>query len=130
MSLLPGWHGANCLSSTSYGALVNETGTLNLIAALDDPTDFEIRTSLGKLLQAPTVDDARQIIDDEKLDTIFDIAGSFQVIRSKADVDKIVQSTINWYVLGKSQPVHSSFNEGLKALGVLEAMMKYSKLFR
>ena len=130
MSLVHGGPGANCLSSTCYDALVNETGTLNLISALDDVTDFELRTSLGKLLQAPGVDDARQIIDDEKLDTVFDMAGTFQVIRSKADVDKIVQRTINWYVLGRCQPAYSSFKEGLKALGVLEAMFKYPKLFR
>ena len=85
---------------------------------------------LESCLQAPGVDDARQIIDDEKLDIVFDMAGTFQVIRSKADVDKIVQRTINWYVLGRCQPAYSSFKEGLKALGILEAMFKYPKLFR
>ena len=58
------------------------------------------------------------------------MAGTFQVIRSKADVDKIVQRTINWHVLGRCQPAYSSFKEGLKTLGVLEAMSKYPKLFR
>ncbi len=58
------------------------------------------------------------------------MAGTFQVIRSKAGVDKIVQHTINWYVLGRSQPAYSSFKEGLKALGILKAMMKYPKLFK
>ena len=130
MSLVHGGPGANCFSSACYDALVNETGTLNLSTTIDDITDFELQTSLEKLLQAPGVDDARQIIHDEKLDTVFDMAGTFQMIRSKADVDKIVQRTINWYVLGRSQPAYSSFKEGLKALGILEAMMKYPKLFK
>ena len=124
------WAWCQLSLSTCYDALVNETGTLNVISALDDVTDFELRTLLGKLLPAPEVDDARQIIDEEKLDTVFDMAGTFQVIRSKADVDKIVQRTLNWYVLGRCQPAYSSFKEGLKVLGALEAMSKYPKLFR
>lgn len=130
MSLVHGGPGANSLSSTCYDAVLNDLGTLNLTATLDDITDFELRASLGKLLQAPEMDDARRIINDEKLDTVFDMAGTFQVIRSKSDIDKIVQRTINWYVLGRSQPAYSSFKEGLQALGVFEAMLKYPKLFR
>ncbi|XP_028409247.1 uncharacterized protein LOC114531834 [Dendronephthya gigantea] len=95
MSLVHGGPGANCLSSACYDAVINATGTLNLSATLDDIPDVELRASLGKLLQASVVDDARRIIDDEKLDTVFDMAGTFQMIRSKADVEKI--STSNRY---------------------------------
>ena len=130
MALVHGGPGVNCLSSSCYDAIVNESGTLNVSATLDDIPDFEMRESLGKLLQAPCVDAARKIISDEKLDTIFDMAGTLQMIRIKADIDKIVQRTINWYVLGRSQPAYCSFKEGLRALGVLEAMLKYPNLFR
>jgi hypothetical protein len=131
MSLVHGGPAANCLSSTCYDALVvNETETLKLNAKLDDIADFELRASLVKLSQAAEVDEACQIISDEKLDSVFDMAGTLQVIRSKADVDKIVQRTINWYALGRSQRAYSSFKEGLKALGVLKAMLKYPKLFK
>jgi hypothetical protein len=58
------------------------------------------------------------------------MAGTLQMIRIKADIDKIVQRTINWYVLGRSQPAYYSFKEGLRALGVLEAMLKYPNLVR
>ena len=129
MSLVHGGPGVNCLSSSCY-AIINESGTLNLSAALDDIPDFEMRTSLGKLLQAPCVDAAQKIISDEKLDTIFDMAGTLQMIRNQADIDKMVQRTINWYVLGRSQPAFCSFKEGLRASGILEAMLKYPNLFR
>ena len=108
MALVHGGPGVNCFSSSCYDAIVNESGTLNVSATLDDIPDFEMRESLGKLLQAPCVDAARKIISDEKLDTIFDMAGTLQMIRIKADIDKIVQRTINWYVLGRSQPAYSA----------------------
>ena len=76
------------------------------------------------------MDAAQKIISDEKLDTIFDMAGTLQMIRNQADIDKMVQRTINWYVLGRSQPAFCSFKEGLRALGILEAMLKYPNLFR
>ena len=130
MSLVHGDPGVNCLSSSCYDAIINESGTLNLSAALDDIPDFEMRTSLRKLLQAPCVDAAQKIISDEKLDTIFDMAGTLQMIRNQADIDKMVQRTINWYVLGRSQRAFCSFKEGLRASGILEAMLKYPNLFR
>ena len=88
MSLVHGGPSVCCLSSKCYDTLVNESGTFNMSATLGDVTDFELQASLEKLLQAHGVDVAQQITKNEKLDTIFDMAGTFQVLRSKADVDK------------------------------------------
>ena len=125
MSLVHGGRGVNCLSRSCYDAIVNELGTLNLSAVLDDISDLEIRASLSKLLQAPGKDAARKIISKEKLDAVLDMAGTLQMIRNKADIEKIVQRTINWYILARSQPAYCSFKEGLRALCILEAMLKF-----
>jgi hypothetical protein len=58
------------------------------------------------------------------------MAGTMKVMQTKADVDKVVQLTINWHVLGRCEPLYNSFKEGLQALGVLEAISAHPKLFR
>ncbi len=80
MSLVHGGPGINCLSSTCYDAIVNDSETLNLTAKLEEIPDLELRSSFSKLLQAPSVTDAHQIINAEKLDTIFEMAGTMKVM--------------------------------------------------
>jgi len=48
--------------------------------------------------------EATQVIDGDKLDTIFEMAGLFPVIKAPTDTVNIVQKTINWYLLGRAQP--------------------------
>ena len=83
MSLVHGGLGINCLSLSCYDAIVKDSGTLNLTGKLEEIPDPELRSSLGKLLKAPTVSDAHQIIRDEKLDIILDMAGTMKVMRTK-----------------------------------------------
>ena len=91
---------------------------------------LELRSSLSKLLQAPTVSDAQEIICAEKLDTRFDMAGAIRVMQTKADVEKVFQLTINWHVLGRCESSYNSFKEGLQTLGVLEAIVARPKLLK
>lgn len=130
LSLVHGGPGINCLSGVCYDAIVNDSGTLNLTAKLEEVPDLELRASLGKLLQTPTVSEAYKIISNEKLDIIFDMAGTMKMMQTKADVDKVVQLTINWHVLGRCEPSYSSFKEGLRSLGVLDTILLHPKLFR
>jgi hypothetical protein len=50
MALVHGGPGINCLSSSCYDAIVNESGTQNLSATLDDIPDFARLASYYKLL--------------------------------------------------------------------------------
>ena len=129
MSLVHGGPGINCLSDTCY-AIVKDSGTINLTAKLEEIADVQLRSSISKLLEAPTVSDAQEIIRAEKLDTIFDTTGAIKVMKTKADVDKVVQLTINWHVLGRCESSYNSFKEGLQALGVLEAIVAHPKLLK
>ena len=74
--------------------------------------------------------EATQVINGDKLDTIFEMAGLFPVIKAPTDTVNIVQKTINWYVLGGAQPAWDSFKEGLSTLGVLESMLKHPSVIR
>ena len=130
MSLVHGGPGINCLSDTCYDAIVKDSGTINLTAKLEEIADVELRSSISKLLEAPTVSDAQEIIRAEKLDTIFDMAGAIKVMKTKADVDKVVQLTINWHVLGRCESSYNSFKEGLQALGVPEPIVAHPKLLK
>ena len=130
MSLVHGGPGINCLSDTCHDAIVEDSGTFNLTAKLEEIADVELRSSLSKLLEASTVSDAQEIIRTEELHTIFDMAGAIKVMKTKADVDKVVQLTINWHVLGRCESSYNSFKAGLQALGVLKAIVAHPKLLK
>ena len=118
MSLVHGGPALKCLSDLSYNCIVK--GIQNVNASHTDVCDYDLRISLDKLLNASNIKEAEQVISDAKLDLVFDLAGTFQVIKSTSDIVNIVQKTVNWYVLGRAQPAYDSFEEGLRTLGVLD----------
>lgn len=65
-----------------------------------DVCDYDLRISLDKLLNVSNRTEGEQVISDAKLDLVFDLAGTFQVIKTTSDIVKLVQKTVNWYVLG------------------------------
>ena len=128
-ALRTGGPAQNCLSRICYDVLVK--GVRNVDASIDEIPDYDLRLSLEKLTnKASTLQETVQIISDEKLDTIFDMAGLVQLIRSPSDILNIVQKTVNWYVLGRAQPGYDSFKEGLSSLGVLDSILKHPSVMR
>ena len=98
-------------------------------AKLEKIPDLKLRSSFSNLLQAPNVTDAHQIMLKSWIHYVM-AAGTMKVMRTKADVDNVVQLTINWHVLGRCKLLYSNFKEGLQALGILEAISAHPKLFR
>ena len=99
-------------------------------ASVNDVCDHDLRISLEKLLNSSNVQEAEDIINDAKLDLLFDTAGTFQVIKTTSDIENLVQKTVNWYVLGRAQPAYDSFKEGLRTLGVLDSILHYPQVMR
>ena len=130
MSLVHGGPGPKCFAESCYYAIVKETGTQNFHADVNDVPDYELRSSFGRLLKASDAKEATQIINNEKLDVLLDMAGTFQVVKTADDIQNMVQKTVDWYVLGRVQAAYNSFREGLQALGVLEAMKNHPGVFR
>ena len=128
MSLVHGGPGLKCLSDSCYNCIVK--GIQNSNASHTDVCDYDLRTSLDKLLNASNITEAEQVISDAKLDLVFDMAGTFQVIKSTGDIVNIVQKTVNWYVLGRAETAHDSFEEGLRTLGVLDSILQYPHVMR
>ena len=57
------------------------------------------------------------------LDTILELGGTLQQIKSIKDIEKIVRQTAHWYVSGRAWPALEQFKQGLSDLGVLEAII-------
>ena len=129
MLLVHGGPGINCLAESCYDTIVKGPGTQNLHMSLNDVPDYELQSSLNRLLDVSDVKEATDIINDAKLDLVFDIAGVLQVIKTTDDLQNVVHKTVDWYVLGRVEPAYNTFREGLQALGVLEAIRKYSSIF-
>ena len=51
-------------------------------ASVNDVCDYDLRICLEKLLNSSNVQEAEDIINDAKLDLLFDMAGTFQVIKT------------------------------------------------
>ena len=129
MSLVHGGPGINCLAQPCYDTIVKCPAMQDLHASLNDVADYELRSSLHRLLEAADVEEATAIIYDTKLDVVLDMAGTLQEIKKKENIQKIVQKTVDWYILGRAEPAYNSFRQGLQALGVLEAMKKHPTIF-
>lgn len=128
MSLVHGGPGVRCLAGACYDALVK--GTQHAHATLEDVYDYDLKSSLQQLNAASTVEEASHIINDSRLDTVLDMAGTLQVLSTTTDIKTVVKQTVDWYVLGRAQPAYDSFKEGLQALNVWPSMIKYPELFR
>ena len=128
MSLVHGGPGPKCFAESCYQAVMRETGT-QIHAHLNDVPDYELRSSFDRLLKACDAKEATQITQNEKLDVVFDMAGTIQVVKTTDDIQDMVQKTIDWYVVGRVQPAYCSFTKGLQALGVLEAMRNHPDVF-
>ena len=128
LSFVHGGPTLKCLSDVCYNGIVK--GVQNVNASVNDVCDYDLRISLEKLLNSSNVQEAEDIINDAKLDLLFDMAGTFQVIKTTSDIENLVQKTVNWYVLGRAQPAYDSFKEGLRTLGVLDSILHYPQVMR
>ena len=110
LSFVHGGPTLKCLSDVCYNGIVK--GVKNMNASVNDVCDYDLRISLEKLLNASNVQEAENIINDAKLNLLFDMAGTFQVIKTTSDIENLVQKTVSWYVLGRAHAAYESFKEG------------------
>ena len=128
MALVHGGQAPHFLSPVLYEALITEG-----IPAVSLPHvyDHELKSSLQALLDADIVEKAKRYTGEGNLSTVLDLAGTLAMpIKNLDDVKKIVAETSKWFVVGRCKPVLESFQDGLSALGVLEAVKTYPDSFR
>ena len=127
LSLVHGGPGLQFFSPCLYEALVN--GVDKVQATADDVYDPELKSSLQKLSQVQAVPDAYEMMSSNNLDTILELAGTLNHIRSIKDIDKMIQQTAHWYTLGRAWPALEQFKQGLSDMGVLEAITNNPNAF-
>ena len=82
---------------------------------MSDVYDAELRSSLEKLLNAKSTNEANTLINSSPLSTLMGLAGTFKFISYLDDVLALVQQTVKWFLLRRS---HSSQEQFVKGLSV------------
>lgn len=74
--------------------------------------DYELKCSLQALLDADTVEKAKESIVEGNLLTVLDLAGTLAMPIEKLDgVKKMVAAVSRWFVLGRCKPALESFRD-------------------
>ena len=128
MSLVHGGLAPHFLSPVMFQALLSDQP---FTVSLQDVYDHELKSSLESLLNSDTVEKAKSCTVEGNLSTVLELAGTLAMpIKTLDDVKKMVEATSQWFVLARCKPALESFQEGLSALGVLEAVKSYPDSFR
>ncbi|RXM93522.1 G2/M phase-specific E3 ubiquitin-protein ligase [Acipenser ruthenus] len=62
--------------------------------------------------------------------TLLHLARCIRVIQSVEDKHQLIQDDLHWYLLDRTMHSQKRFKEGLKTLGVLDAMTVHPELFK
>ena len=128
ISLVHGGPSISCLAPECYKALLQ--GVEKAEATTKDVFDYSLQVPLEQLLAASILPEANDIISTAGLGTVFDMAGTLQILTSLTQVKVLVKKTLNWYVFGRACPAYESFKKGLSALDVLPSMLKFPNQFK
>ena len=113
MSLVHGGPGFGCLPPSLYQCIVE--GPNNVLVNVSDVCVVELRSSLEKLLNAKSTDEANTMIDKPPQSTLLDLANSlldlatFKFVSSLDEIPTLVQQTVKWFLLGRSHYSQEQF---------------------
>ena len=127
LSLVHGGPGLHFFSLCLYDALVN--GVDKVQGTVDDVYDPELKSSLQKLSQVQAVPDAYEMMSRNNLDTILELAGTLNQVKSIKDINKMIQQIAHWYTLGRAWPALELFKQGLSDMTVLETITNNPNAF-
>ena len=88
---------------------------------MSDVYDAELRSSFENLLNIKSTDETNTLINSSPLSTLMDLAGNFKFTSSLDEILTLVQRTVKWFLVGRSQ---EQFVKGLSVLGVYGSMLK------
>jgi len=128
MSVVHGGPGPKCFGLPLYDALTK--GVMQTTVNLEDMYDVELRNSLQRLKDAKTVKEAQNLISEDNLEKVLELAGTLQILRKQDDVLSVVQNTAHWFVLGRGHACFERFKAGLSTLGVLGALTEHYEKFK
>ena len=75
------------------------------------------------------IEEAREIMSRPNLETS-GYFRKFKVLRNMDNVKNVVNSTVSWFVLGRTRAALESFKEGISSLGILSSMVENPLAFK
>ena len=128
ISIVHGGPGPRCFSRSFYHALTN--GVLSTSVDVEDVYDFELQGSLSSFVNSTTVEEAQKLILNSNLETIFDLPGTLEVLKTKEDVLNVAKKTAHWFLLERVQASLERLKAVLGVLGVFDAMCMHREQFK
>ena len=125
ITLVHGGPAPHFLASQVFKSLIENPNKQK--GTIDDIYDLEFKQVLESLLNFQEISEVSDFLS--KHSSLFELAGTFRLVRNLEDRDKVVDQTINWFLFGKTRPALEALKEGLKTLGVLEQIEKYPNAF-
>ncbi|XP_063794594.1 uncharacterized protein LOC134949797 [Pseudophryne corroboree] len=126
LSLVHGGPAPNFFSPVLYNALTY--GWKNTPLVLQDLVDVEAKEIMQKIMNATSVENLQDVLYENNL--LLNLAGCLRVIKTVDDKHQIVQDYLHWYLRDRTMHSEERFKEGLKTLGVLDAMNAHPDLFK
>ncbi|KAJ1156147.1 hypothetical protein NDU88_008871 [Pleurodeles waltl] len=125
VSLVHGGPAPNFVSPVLYQCLVSDAKHVH--SSLGDVVDPETQDMLKEIENASSLENLQGLI--QKHSTVLSIAGCFRPLKSLNDKRELLEDLINWYIVGRTVPSLVRLKEGLKTLGVLQAMEIHKHIF-
>jgi hypothetical protein len=122
-----GGAGLQCFAHNMFEALHHVPDKVAI--TIEDVYDRELQSSLEKLSNSVSKEEAVQVMNCSTLQGVLDLAGMLQLIQTTDDIRKIAEMTAKWFVLGRARPALESFLNGLSMLGVLDALTQNPDVF-
>ncbi|XDV25922.1 hypothetical protein PO909_029748, partial [Leuciscus waleckii] len=120
MSIVHGGQTPHFLSEILVDALIN--GPEKTEVSIDDIPDLDTQSVLREIKESVSEDQLMEAV--RKADHLLSLSGCRRTITSsnKAEVTK---DLAHWYILQRTRAPYERFREGLRSLGVLEALLQH-----
>lgn len=83
---------------------------------------------MQKILNATSVEVLQELVYENNM--VLNLAGCVRIIKAVEDKLQLVQDYLHWYLRDRTMHSQERFKEGLKTLGVLDAITAHPELFK
>ncbi len=128
MALVHAGVGPYCFSPVFFDSLIKCHAKVHV--PIDAVYDLELQSTLKNLMSVESVNEAKRLIADTKLEEIQELSGTLRVLRSISNVKDVVCEIAYWYALDRTRAAYESFKSGMACLGLLDAVVANSAVFQ
>ncbi|XP_033869022.3 uncharacterized protein LOC117407897 isoform X1 [Acipenser ruthenus] len=125
ISLVHGGPSPNFFSRTLYDSLAYDPQQVT--PSVKDICDCDIAEIIWEMENVSTLEGLKDVA--AKHCNLLHVAGCYRYLQNLQDRDVLVQDFMKWYVCGRTRNSLERLKEGLKTLGVLDAIVAHPVLF-